>query len=88
MKIKEGFVLRDVCGEQVVMAEGLGTLNFGRLLCLNESAAFLWKKAVSKSFSIESLTNDLCEEYDVEKDLAEKDVLSIVGEWQKLNIVE
>lgn len=26
MKIKSGFVLRDVCGEQVIMGEGLGAL--------------------------------------------------------------
>ena len=35
MKIKKGFVLRDVCGEQVIMGEGIGALDFGRLLCLN-----------------------------------------------------
>ena len=31
MKIKEGFVLCEVCGEQVIMGEGLGAIDFGHL---------------------------------------------------------
>ena len=45
MKIKNGFVLREVCGERVIVGEGLEAINFGRLLCLNETAAWLWKEA-------------------------------------------
>ena len=45
MKIKKGFVLRNVCGEQVIMGEGLDAIDFGRLLCLNETAAWLWNQA-------------------------------------------
>ena len=48
MKLKSGFVLRDVCGEQVIMGEGIGALDFGRLLCLNETATFLWKRPTSR----------------------------------------
>ena len=36
MKIKKGFVLREVCGEHVIVGEGLGAVNFGKLLALNE----------------------------------------------------
>ena len=45
MKIKKGFVLRQVCGENVIVGEGLDAINFGRMLCLNETAAWLWQKA-------------------------------------------
>ncbi len=89
MKIKNGFVLRDVCGEQVIMGEGIGALNFGRLLCLNETAAWLWNKALEQGvFSVESLANALCEEYEVSKEQAMKDVASIVSEWQGVKVVE
>ncbi|SHK78147.1 MULTISPECIES: PqqD family protein [unclassified Fibrobacter] len=89
MKIKNGFVLRDVCGEQVIMGEGVGALDFGRLLCLNETASWLWKQAEAQGdFTVESLTDVLCEEYDVSRDDALKDVASIVNEWQKVNVVE
>lgn len=89
MKIKQGFVLRDVCGEQVIMGEGLGALDFGRLLCLNETAAFLWKCALELGeFTVESLSEKLCGEYDVSKEQALADVSQIVDEWKKVNVVE
>lgn len=89
MKLKEGFVLREVCGEQVIMGEGIGALDFGRLLCLNETAAFLWKKAGEQGgFSIDSLTDSLCEEYDVAREQAMTDVNAIVEEWKKVGVVE
>ena len=45
MRIKKEFVLREVCGEHVITGEGLAAVNFGRLLALNETAAWLWKQA-------------------------------------------
>ena len=89
MKIKKGFVLREVCGEHVIIGEGLGAINFGKMLALNESAAWLWKKAVEMGdFTIDSLAEKLCQEYDVTADEALQDVTEIIGEWQKVNVVE
>ena len=89
MKIKKGFVLRDVCGEQVIMGEGIGALDFGRLLCLNETAAWLWKQAEQQSdFTVDSLAEALCGEYDVSAEQAKADVAAIVAEWQKVNVLE
>ena len=62
MKIKKGFVLRQVCGENVIVGEGLDAINFGRMLCLNETAAWIWKKAQDTGdFTVESLTHALCQ---------------------------
>lgn len=88
MKIKNGFVLRDVCGEQVIMGEGIGALDFGRLLSLNETAAFLWKIAQTGDFTVESLANKLCEEYDVALEQAKTDIAAIIKEWQTVGVVE
>ena len=89
MRIKQGFVLREVCGEQVIMGEGLGALDFGRLLCLNETAAFLWTRAVEMGdFTEDTLTDALCEEYEVDRARACKDVESIVEKWKDVKVVE
>lgn len=89
MRIKNGFVLREVCGEQVIMGEGIGALDFGKLLCLNETAAFLWNTAVEQGdFTVDSLTKKLCEEYEVERSRAAADVQAIVDSWQKVNVLE
>jgi hypothetical protein len=89
MRIKKGFVLREVCGERVIMGEGLGAINFGKLLALNETAAWLWKQAQEMSdFNIETLAERLCEEYEVTADEAKANVAEIIADWQKVDVVE
>ena len=84
MRIKEGFVLRQVCGEWVVVGEGLSAINFNRLLSLNETAAWLWQQAVEQgSFTVESLARMLCEEHDVTMEEALHDVAEIIDKWQQ-----
>ena len=89
MKIKKGFVLREVCSENVIVGEGLGAINFGKLLALNETAAWLWKQAIAQGdFTVESLAEKLCEEYEVTAEEAKADVAKITAEWQKVGVIE
>lgn len=89
MKQKKGLVLRDVCGEKVIIGEGLEAINFGKLLCLNDTAAWLWQKASELGdFSIKELADILYEEYDVTPEQALNDVTDIVSKWQEAQIVE
>ena len=89
MRIKKGFVLREVCGERVIIGEGLGAINFGKMLALNETAAWLWKQAQEMGdFTIEALAERLCEEYDVTPDEARKDVSEIIDEWKGVEVID
>jgi hypothetical protein len=89
MKIKKGFVLRQVCGENVIVGEGLEAIDFGKLLSLNETATWLWEQAEEMGdFTIDSLVAKLLEEYDVTEDVARNDVSNIVNEWLKLEVIE
>ena len=88
MRIKKGFVLREVCGEKVIIGEGLRAINFGKLLALNETAAWLWKQAQEMgNFTIDSLADRLCEEYEVEVDTAHLDVAAIIDSWKSLDVI-
>lgn len=89
MKIKKGFVLREVCGQNVIVGEGLGAINFGKMLALNGSAAWLWKQAQEQGdFTIDSLAEKLCQEYDVTMDEAKNDVTEILKQWQDIGVIE
>ena len=89
MKQTKGFILRDVCGDKVIVAEGIEVLDFGQLLSLNETAAWLWQEASRQGdFNVDTLTSALCKEYDVEKELATKDVTTILKKWQDLGLTE
>ena len=86
-RIKSGFVLRQICGETVLFGEGPELLNYGQMICLNETAAWLWEHATG-DFTVEQLAEALTEEYDVSPELARKDVEAIVRQWKELGLIE
>lgn len=89
MRIKNGFVLRQVCGENVIVGEGLGAINFGKMLALNETAAWLWQQAVAMGdFTVDALAQKLCDEYEVSLDEAKADITAIITEWQNVGVLE
>lgn len=88
MKTKKGFKLRTVCGEHIIVAEGIENIDFSRIISLNESAAFLWNNVMDKEFTVDTLTNLLLEEYEVDEATARKDAETLVQKWQEAGIVE
>ena len=88
MKIKEGFILREMCGENIVAAEGLEHINFNKLISLNESAAYLWKELCGKEFSIEEMAELLIARYGIDKELALKDSANLCEAWKNAGIAE
>ncbi|MBR1484729.1 MAG: PqqD family protein [Prevotella sp.] len=88
MRTKKGFKLRQVCGENIIVAEGLVNIDFGHLIVLNESAAYLWNKACKQDFSIEDLTQWLLDEYEVDEDTARADAQQQADSWLQAGIAE
>lgn len=88
MKQKEGFRLRTVCGEHIIVAEGIANIDFSRIINLNESAAYLWKKAEGHTFTEEDMTQWLMDEYVIDEATARADVADMAAEWIRIGIVE
>lgn len=88
MRVKEGFVLRDICGEKVISGEGVNVVNFSKLITLNETAAFLWEQIQNKDFDAETLADILCDNYEVERELALKDSKALLDQWLEMGIIE
>ena len=88
MRIKKGFVLRDVYDKYAIVGEGLDAMNFGKIIPLNESAVVLWKQAEELGeFNVEQLATRLCEEYDVTMDEARQDEAKVLSGWQSIGII-
>ncbi len=79
MKRKSGFVLRQVCGEYVIVGEGLERVNFNKMISLNATAAYLWDAVESKEFSVQTLTDMLLDKYDVDEKTAAQDAAATVS---------
>lgn len=88
MKIKEGFVLRQMCGEYIVAGEGLQHINFNKLLSLNESAAYLWQELVGKEFTQEEMAELLIARYGIDKQLAMTDSGKLMNSWLEIGVAE
>lgn len=88
MKQKKGFVMRNVCGDNVIVGEGLEQINFNKLLTLNDTATFLWKEAGKGDFTVSSLVEALTAEYEVDTETATADVERMVSKWIELGLVE
>ena len=88
MQIKNGFVLREMCGEHIVTAEGMENINFNKLISLNSTAAFLWKNLEGKDFTEKEMAALLVAEYGIDMELATKDSDNLCKIWKETGIVE
>jgi len=88
MKIRNGFVLREMCGENIVTAEGMENINFNKLISLNSTAAFLWKTLEGKEFTVEEMAQLLVDEYEIDMELALTDSRNLCKAWTDAGITE
>ena len=65
MKLKDGFVLREIANQYMAVPIGVRAKELHGMIGLNETGAFIWER-VSKNCSQEDIVKDLCEEYDVQ----------------------
>lgn len=89
MKVKNGFNLREVCGENIIVAEGDENIDFSNIISMNESSAYLWQEVQKlNNFTIDTLTQLLCEQYEIDEATAKKDVTTLATQWAAAGIIE
>lgn len=87
MKIKNGFELREMCGEHIIIGTGVENIDFSKVISLNESAASLWREVEGKEFTPETLAALLMEQYDVDEATALADATDLANQWISVGIV-
>ncbi len=87
MKIKKGFILRAVGGEQVVVPVGEASKHFHGMINLNETGAFLWK-FFSEEHTVAEAVEALSQEYSAEPEVLEQDVTQFVETLTKHGFCE
>ena len=88
MRFKKGYRLRSLGQEFILVAEGLEAVDFSRMISMNESAAFLWKEVEDKDFDAEILITLLTDNYDIERETAQKDVNALLASWSAAGLIE
>ncbi len=87
MKIKQGFILRNVVNTHIVVPVSQNTLNYMGMLSLNETGAFLWG-VLEKGTDREGLLHALLEEYDVPEAVAAADMDEFLNHIEQIGALE
>ena len=87
MKTKKGFRLRELGGDYILISESAELVNFNNLITFNEAAAYLWQQVEGKEFDVETLTQLLLAEYEVEEAIAREDAQATINDWKEIGIV-
>ena len=93
MRTIDGFRLRKLGNEYILVGESMALINFNKMITLNETAGFLWEQAEKATadhggFDINSLCKALCEEYDVKPSQAMTDVTNTINAWLEAGVIE
>ena len=87
MKINQGFELREMCGEHIIIGTGVENIDFSKVISLNESAVLLWREVEGKEFTADTLAALLVEHYDVDEATALADAKKLIGQWSRVGVV-
>lgn len=88
MKLKDGFRMRNICGESIIVAEGNRFVNFNKMISLNKTAAYLWENVYGREFTTEDLAQLLVDKYEVDMELALKDSAALVSKWAEAELFD
>ena len=87
MKIKEGFVLREVMDEYIVMPTGDNIAKFEGAVVLNEVSAFIYK-LLEHPMCREDLLAAIVREYDVDEATAAADLDALLSKLAEMGVLE
>ena len=89
MKVKNGFNLREVCGEHIIVAEGDENSDFSNIISMNESSAYLWEEVQKMgTFTVDNLVELICNQYEIDETTARKDAIALAAQWGTAGIIE
>lgn len=89
MKTIDGFKMRSLGKDYIIVGEGAAQVNFNKMISLNSTAAYLWESVCDKgSFTIDQLKDLLLAKYNVDAETAARDAAYIAGKWVEFGIAK
>lgn len=86
MKLKEGFIMREIAGEIIVIPSG-DELNLNMMITLNETGKFLWEH-LEAGADLDALVQAMLAEYEVDEQTARQGVERFVAKLQENGFLE
>lgn len=87
MRLDTSLKLRRIGRHHMIVKAGDGRMDLTDVFTLNDTAAWLWNRIGTDSFTPETLAAWLCGEYDVDPGTALRDVESMLEEWRRYGLL-
>ena len=87
LKISQGFELKNVADTYVIVPSGENLLDFSAMITINETGAFIWNLLLEDT-DIDSVTDKMCSEFEVDRDVAYSDVCEFVNILKEKKVIE
>lgn len=88
MKIRKGFKIQSVGGENIILLQGTYGVDSTKIVSLNRTSLLLWRVYQDKDFSPEQIADFLVERYGIDKNLAMKDSLEWINTLIQNRLIE
>lgn len=87
MKIKDGFILKDVAGSKIVIATGDARIDFNGVITFNEVGAEIFTLLNGENTPAQ-IVQKIAKDYGVGEDLVSRDFNALVEKLKKYNMLE
>lgn len=85
MKLKDGFMLKEVAGSYIVIP--VGQIDFTAMITVNETGAFLWE-LLTKGATVDELCDQMTREYSIDRETALRDIEHFVKILENNHLLE
>lgn len=84
MRIKDGYLLKEVAGNYVVVP--VGNVDFDGMISLNQTGVCIWK-LLETDTDFDQLLSQFLNEYDIDKDTAKADLNAFIAKLRDSGIL-
>lgn len=88
MKFKEGYKVRSIAGENVIIKQGRFGADMTRVISLNQTSMLLWEQLQGREFEADDVVKILTDNYDVEAKVAAADAAKWIEKLNECGLVE
>ncbi len=88
MKLKQNYKLRDIAGEKMLIIQGENTVDLTKVITLNSTSEWLWTTLSDSEFSQDTVSELLCEKFEIDKEKAAKDAGIWIESLNKTGLIE
>lgn len=88
MKIKNGFKIRNIAGESVIVSVGTLNVNLTKVISLNPTSVWLWEQLGDKEFDADTVADLLTDEYDIDRETALDDGRTWIDSLRKAELLD